>query len=327
MAGTKNRRGEGFMFQDPRFDTDQRRTNSREGRPAKVITTPQQRDQRNGGNRPESEQNDLPLGRYQAVLFDPTQNMGSDYGVFVEKVPLIEGENQDLFYKVRYSIFDEDGRPKGQPVDDQVNMTAWFKKKNRSIQTEGTSLVSADLPLCRDGGIAGVMLFLKLPGCGGIRMHKPEGFTPGPPLSEEEYRIQYAWIEKKYQNDTDRQRAKNALPKKGLWLFPGHHGRGLMQWGIRLVIPLFLSNMERKVKRPHEHVILMERGTSIEVMFEYNKALDIPNWFVLHCNEEGDLRAEDIRAENGPYVRAAVERIAQEKEMAAKAIVEDMSGI
>lgn len=290
------------------------------------------RSERTGKYNPHSSQD---LGTYTAVLFDLTEKTP----ICVEGVPLQKREEDGHYtYKFHYTRQPEVFGGETIEEEEELDLTAWFANKNRLINIEDDLLLSADLPLVRPrtkaekGGTVGILLFLRLPAAGRVRVHRtPED---NPPMSVDELRTARCVIEGRPSSEAQKEADKRSLPTDKCYSFPSYHGEGLMSRGVRVAYPLFETSKEGRLIVPHEYIILMERDTSLEVIFRYEKDKSIPNWYDLFCTPEGSLFYSNIRHPQSKWMKEAqkildkeAENFKAERAQARKRLQDNKKGI
>jgi len=281
------------------------------------------------------------VGWYEAVLFDlgdkdrPQPSLVSGVPMQIDEV---SGEYLTTFH---FTIPPEaSGKTKPETLDEILNLSQWFAKRNRKIEVDEASatLLRAELPLTTHDGEAGVLLFIRPPGSGGLRLFKEP--NENPPMSMDDLRTETCYIEKKYNKEIDRERAKKALPKDECFLFPGADGEGLMHKGIRIAYPLFRDNNERRLKRPHEHIVLLQKGrlikrggvemeipTRVELMCQFRHDQKVPNWYDIQVNSKGEISVTNIRDPQERWMSGAMERLQMEEAEHNRKVEENLSGI
>lgn len=300
-GGNKRRPGTGFSFEDLAKHNTSRRQVKPSASP-KPTPTPQ----------PRRQSQDPPTGPVDTYLFDPTVKMPSgSMGAFIRGIPMEPLEDGTFQMNFTYTIPPEaPGNTTGRPVlvKEAKNISEYLAK--RGPKFEGNSLVQlSDAPGLSQRGKHGILLALMLPGSGGVRIYSESEGAP----SAQEFREEICYIELKYQREQERQYHKKAIPKEDFRL-PGPNGLWLQEQGLRVIWPIYEAAYERKMKKPHETLLLLERGVQFEVIFEYRYESGVPNWFVIKVDEEtGKPSCENVRAADGPYMSAARARIEAEQ--------------
>lgn len=298
-------RGSGFSFDDDRMY----------GRRAGGST--QQRGRQQQQREPEREN---ALGVYSAFLFDPSITLGTNRGGFVRGMPIPENDEGQRVLSFSYTLPPEVTGGKPEIVKEDLDVTAWLAKRNRAVVWDNIKLVSIEVPAVNPRiGEPGIVLFCQLPGSGGFRVQTEERMT------SEEYRTEVCYIELRYRDERERQGAKKALPKE--FRIAGPDGSFLRDKGVRVVYPIFGSGDERKRKKPHEHILLLERGSRVEVIFEYRHESSVPNWFEIGVRADGTPYCINIRDQAGQYMQAAQARLESEKQAEVARIEEMRSAI
>lgn len=303
-----------------------------------------------GGNRSNSNGNgrreerklpkgDLKLGVYQAWLFD-LGDKERPVPELVEGVVMdVEEGTGDFLWKFNFTLPPEaTGKTRPETVTEILNLTQWFKNKNRVITTEDNILLTAELPLTTHDGEPGVLLFIRPPGSGGIRLHKEP--NENPPMTADELRTAHCYIENRWGKEAEREREKRALPKDQCFHFPGSDGENLMSKGVRVAYPLFKDNTARRLKKPHEHMILMQKGkvikrggveieipTKIELMCQFRHDQKVPNWYEIQVDSQGNISVINIRDPKQPWMMAALAQLQQEQEQHSRRVEENQAGI
>lgn len=282
---------------------------------------------------------DLKLGTYQAWLFD-LGDKERPQPELVEGVVMDTQEgSEDFFWKFNFTLPPEaTGKVRPETHTEVLNLTQWFGNKGRKITTDENVLLTAELPLTTHDGEAGVILFIRPPGSGGIRLHKEP--NENPPMTSDELRIAHCYIENRWGKEQEREREKRALPKDQCFHFPGADGEGLMSKGVRVAYPLFKDNTSRRLKKPHEHILLLQRGklikkggveveipTKVELMCQFRHDQKVPNWYEIQVNSKGEISVINIRDPKQPWMKAALDQLQQEQEQHSRRVEENQAGI
>lgn len=237
---------------------------------------------------------------HQAYLFRPGEREP-----FIKGIPLLNEEgSESLFFEVKSTSI-KDGK-------DVVNVERKDITKalsKRQPVYNGNSLVSA---IFETSAKAGVLIFLDIPGSGGIRLYSQK---PGCNLLIDEYRTQICYAEIRFDEEGLRQDYKKSLKDAGAgFRLPGFDGKQLSPRGIDVLYPLFDNNEARKAKVPHQHIVRLDADVECEVMFEFRHRNGIPNWFNIAVDGEGVPTAYNIRSESGPYMIEARRRKTEEED-------------